>query len=349
MTLMPPTISLLWALRSYCGSHQCKPCYFTWLDEQRVDKTPGLLSHFSPHDLPTKEVMAFARTLKGSAVRRVFVAGGEPLMWRPVLDLIEILKDGGIEVVVCTSGVALNQPGMSERLVELGVDGVSVSLDSTDPDYNDTWRPPRRGGDGWEGVVRGITTLLAARGSSTRPRVGLYTVITKLNLSDVTAVPELAADLGCDYAVPQPVSLPQGHSFHDTLALTDADIPLLREAFERLYGAGLPLQLPPRTYPGQVTSAVHQLTATVDGCFGGDTLYFVEPDGSLWDCPSSLKMAATPTEAHRTIKGADAAKLFGTPSGCGHDCSLFSVDCVNMWPLMDFDRVLGTTTPGSPV
>lgn len=349
MTLMPQTISLLWALRSYCGSHQCKPCYFTWLDEQRVDKTPGLLSHFSPHDLPTKEVMAFARTLKGSAVRRVFVAGGEPLMWRPVLDLIEILKDGGLEVVVCTSGVALNQPGMAQRLVELGVDGVSVSLDSTDPDYNDTWRPPRREGDGWEGVVSGIKTLLAARGSSAQPRVGLYTVITKLNLSDITAVPQLAADLGCDYAVPQPVSLPQGHSLHGTLALTDAEIPLLREAFERLYGSGLPLQLPPRTYPGQVASAVHQHTATVNGCFGGDTLYFVEPDGSLWDCPSSLKMASTPTERHRTIKGADAAELFGTPSGCGHDCSLFSVDCVNMWPLMDFDRVLGTTNSGSPV
>lgn len=55
MTLMPQPISLLWALRSYCGSHQCKPCYFTWLDERRGDKTPGLLSHFSPHDLPTKE------------------------------------------------------------------------------------------------------------------------------------------------------------------------------------------------------------------------------------------------------------------------------------------------------
>ncbi len=29
MTLMPQTISLLWVLRPYCVSHQCKPCYFT--------------------------------------------------------------------------------------------------------------------------------------------------------------------------------------------------------------------------------------------------------------------------------------------------------------------------------
>lgn len=346
MTRIPRTISLLWALRSWCGSHQCKPCYFTWLDEQRVDKTSGMLSHFSPNDLPAQEMLAFARTLKGSAVRRVFLAGGEPLMWRPILDLIEILKDDGIEVVVCTSGVALNQPGMAQRLVQLGVDGVSVSLDSTDPDYNDTWRPPRKEGDGWEGVVSGIKTLLAAR-SSAGPRVGIYTVITKLNLPDITAVPQLAADLGCDYAVPQPVSLPQGHSLYDTLALTDAELPSLRQQFEDLYALELPLKLPLRTYPGQVASAVAQLTATVSGCFGGDTLYFVEPDGSVWDCPSSLKMAATPPERHRTIKGADAADLFTPPTGCGHDCSLFSADCVNMWPLMDFDRTLDTQAAGS--
>ncbi|MEW1760458.1 radical SAM protein [Streptomyces cyaneofuscatus] len=348
MNAIPRTASLLWALRSYCGSHTCKPCYFTWLDQQRVDKTPGLLSHFSPHDLPTEQVMDFARTLAGSAVRRVFLAGGEPLMWRPILDLIEILKRGGLEVMVCTSGVALNQPGMARRLVELGVDGFSVSLDSTDPDYNDAWRPPRKDGDGWEGVVSGIKTLLAARGPSARPRVGLYTVITKLNLPDIVGVPQLAADLGCDYAVPQPVALPEGHDLYDTLVLTDAELPFLEAQFDRLYAAGLPLRLPPRTYPGQVASAVHHLTGTVEGCFGGDTLFFAEPDGSLWDCPSSLKMAATPTERHRTIKGADAADLFGKPSGCGSDCALFGVDCVNMWPLMDFDRVLNTTTSGSP-
>jgi hypothetical protein len=179
-------------------------------------------------------------------------------------------------------------------------------------------------------------------------RVGLCTVITKLNLPDITGVPQLAADLGCDYAVPQPVALPQGHSLHDTLVLTDTELSLLEEQFDRLYASGLPLQLPPRTYPGQVASAAHHLTGAVEGSFGGDTLYVAEPDGSLWDCPSSLKTAATPTERHRTIKSADAAELFGKPSGCGNHCALFRVDCVNMWPLMAFDQALDTTTSGSP-
>ncbi|MEV3999012.1 hypothetical protein ACFYPK_28380 [Streptomyces halstedii] len=30
----------------------------------------------------------------------------------------------------------------------------------------------------------------------------------------------------------------------------------------------------PRTYPGQVASAVHHFTGAVDGGFGGDTLFF---------------------------------------------------------------------------
>ncbi len=42
-------------------------------------------------------MLDFARTLSGSAVRRVFLASGEPLMWRPILDLFKILKRGGLD------------------------------------------------------------------------------------------------------------------------------------------------------------------------------------------------------------------------------------------------------------
>ncbi|MGH8882733.1 MAG: radical SAM protein, partial [Stackebrandtia sp.] len=51
------------------------------------------------------------------------------------------------------------------------------------------------------------------------------------------------------------------------------------------------------------------------GCFGGHTLNFIEPDGSVWDCPSGLKIAATPPAAHRSVVGANAAELFGPPTG----------------------------------
>ncbi|MGW4694077.1 radical SAM protein [Kitasatospora cineracea] len=331
-------ISLLWGLRSFCASHGCLYCYFGTVEEHR-EQAPtqlGVLSHLSPNDLTAAQVLEFAATLGDSPVGRVFLAGGEPLLWKPITKLIEVLKAGGLEVVVCTSGVALNRPEIREPLIDLGVDAVSVSLDSADAVHNDRWRPPRRDGDGWQAVVSGISALLDARAAAPRPKVGIYSVITRRNLSDIVAVPTLAASLGCDYAVPQPIALDPGHRLSGQLSLTAEQVPELAARFKELYAAGLPLVLPERAYAGQIASAVTRPTDLVPGCFGGDTLYFVQPDGTVWDCPSGLKIAATPPGRHRSIKGARARDLFPAPSGCGADCALFSVDCVNMWPLTSF-------------
>lgn len=70
---------------------------------------------------------------------------------------------------------------------------------------------------------------------------------------------------------------------------------------------------------------------------------FIEPDGSVWDCPSRHKIAATAAQAaQRSITAGTAAELFPQPAATtGCDCPLYSDDCVNMWPLMtDFDRFL---------
>ena len=85
-----PALTLLWAVRSHCASHNCRYCYFGDADGQAPQAaTPGSLSHLSPDDLTADEVLAFAATLGRSAVRRVFLAGGEPLLWRPETRLID--------------------------------------------------------------------------------------------------------------------------------------------------------------------------------------------------------------------------------------------------------------------
>ena len=336
---------LLWAVRSPCDLG-CLYCYFGTVEEHRAGPVagPGRLSHLSRTDLTAAEVLAFAATLAGSPVRRVFLAGGEPLRWPPVLDLVRVIKSAGVQVVVCTNGIALNRPEITSALVDAGVDAVSVSLDSADPACNDRWRPSRNRKDGWAEVVRGITALADARSEAGTLRIGVYTVITRLNIADILSVPQLAARLGCDYAVAQPIALPPGHALHEELALTPSDAPAVTAAFTRLARAGLPLALPAATYPGRVGAAITAPVSPVRGCFGGSKLAFIEPDGSLWDCPSSLRIAATPPTRRATIKGADARVLFASPPLCA-DCALFSVDCVNMWPLMDFARFLPASQP----
>jgi MoaA/NifB/PqqE/SkfB family radical SAM enzyme len=329
------------ACRSLVRSIGCSHCYFGTIEEHRGSPVtaPGQLSHLSRSDLTEREVFSFAATLPGSAVRRIFIAGGEPLRWPPAIELIRLIKAASIEVIVCTNGVALNRPEITTALIDANLDAVSVSLDSADPVHNNRWRPSRNRKDGWADVVSGITALLHARQQKKQPRVGIYSVITRLNIGDIVAVPQLAADLGCDYAVPQPISLPQGHALAAQLCLTPAETPAVTVAFADLTAARLPLHLPGPHYPELVRKAIMERTGLVTGCFGGSTLAFIEPDGSVWDCPSGLKIAATPPGRRVSIRDADARVLFSAPPPCA-DCALFSADCVNMWPLMDFGRFL---------
>lgn len=338
-------VTVLWALRSPC-SLSCRYCYFGTPGEHRANPptAAGQLSHLSRDDVPLETIMTFLATAADSAIQRVFLAGGEPLNWLPAIDIARALKAAGIEVVICTNGIPLNKPVLAERITGLGIDAVSISLDSADPGHNDRYRPAVNGRDGWTQVISGIRALQTARGVSLTPRIGLYSVITRANIRAITEVAELAVELGLDYFVPQPVSLSPGHALHDELSLRPDDYGAVAAALRDLYQAGLSVALPAPDYPARFTA----VTATEDlltapDCFGGHTLAFIEPDGSVWPCPSSHKIAATPPAARRTITGHHAAELFAASRPtCSADCYLLSRDCINMWPLTEFGQFLTT-------
>ena len=342
-------VTLLWALRSPCHL-ACRYCYFGDLEEDRLSPPAGAgqLSHLSRNDAPITDINAFLSSVGQSAVRRVFLAGGEPLNWQHALAIAEVLKDAGVEVIICTNGIPLNQPQIADQLIGLGIDAVSVSVDSADPGHHDRYRPSRTGRHGWTEVISGIRRLLAARGAAAVPKIGVYTVITRHNVPAIVQVAELAAQLGADYFVPQPVSLSADHQLHKELSLRPGDRAAVTAALTALYRRSLSLALPAADYPDRfaATIATEDLLP-VKGCFGGHTLYFIEPDGSVWDCPSSYKIAATPPGKRRTILGHHAAELFGAVrSSCPSDCVLASRDCVNMWPLMGFDRIITSQDSG---
>jgi len=342
---VPRDVTLLWALRSPCA-FSCPHCYFGTTEDHKAAGPPaqaGALSHLPRSDLPAGALTDFARTLHGSPVERVVIAGGEPLDWPGTLSLIAIAKDAGCQVVVATNGIPLARPQVTGRLVALGVDGVSVSLDSADAGTNDQMRPSRSGRFGYDDVLAGIRALLQARAGQQAPRIGIYTVITRPRPQEITGVARLAAGLGVDYYVPQPISLPPAHKLDEQLSHRPGDEGSVRGQLSRLYTDPLGLALPDPSYSRRFTDAISTRdSGHVPDCFGGARLFFIQPDGSLWDCPSDRRIAATPPGRRRTIRGADARALFATRPACT-DCSLFSRDCVNMWPLvLDMPRLLDT-------
>jgi MoaA/NifB/PqqE/SkfB family radical SAM enzyme len=285
----------------------------------------------------------FARTLHGSPVERVVIAGGEPLDWPGTLGVITVAKDAGCQVVVATNGIPLTRPPVADRLVALGIDGVSVSLDSANSDTNDQMRPSRSGRFGFDDVLAGIRALLQARTGQHAPRIGIYTVVARSRPQEITDVARLAAGLGVDYYVPQPVSLPPGHKLDEQMSHGPGDTGSVSDQLVRLYTEAAGLVLPAPSYIRRFTDAISTRdSGHVPDCFGGARLFFIQPDGSLWDCPSDRRIAATPPGRRRTIRGADARALFASRPACT-DCSLFSRDCVNMWPLvLDMPRFLNT-------
>lgn len=333
---MPRDATLLWALRSPCA-FACPHCYFGTIEEHK--QTPpneiGVLSHLSRTDLPADTLKAFARSLEDSPIARVVIAGGEPLDWPATLEVIELVKQAGCEVVIATNGIPLTRPHVVERLIALGVDGVSVSLDSADAQTNDQLRPSRSGRFGYDDVVAGIRALLDARGTRCAPAVGIYTVVMRGRPQEITDMARLAGEIGVDYYVPQPISLPSDHKLFDEMVHRAEDVPAVADELDRLYTEPGNLAIPDPGYARRFLASI----ATHDSgrereCFGGARLFFVQPDGSVWDCPSDRRIAATAPGQRRSIRDSDAHMLFTERPACT-DCGLFSRDCVNMWPLVE--------------
>lgn len=343
-------VTLLWGPRSPC-TLGCLYCYFGTLggpeDRSAGPSRPGELSHVGRDDLPLEQILTFIATIEPGLVHRVFLAGGEPLVWKGTIPMLLALKERGIEVIVCSNGLALQKPVLCQTLLDLPIDAISISLDSHDSLYNDTWRPDRSG-QGWRGVVRGIQTMVRLRNErSARTKIGIYSVLTQKNLDHALPTGHFVAQLGVDYFVIQPVSLTKDHQLYHELSLDARHYDAFMQAITDLQQAGLNLYLPHPRYVSRVQQTLsREPLPIIKHCFGGRDLFFIEPDGSMWDCPSSDKIQQTLPDQHRSIKNTSAADLFSRERRCRNtDCALFSVDCVNMWQLLAFDSILQGDAP----
>lgn len=79
-----------------------------------------------------EEMLFLCGVFAKAGIKKIKVTGGEPLVRKNVTYLLsEIKKIQGIEqVTLTTNGVLLSQ--MAESLVDVGVDGFTISLDTTD-------------------------------------------------------------------------------------------------------------------------------------------------------------------------------------------------------------------------
>ncbi len=117
----------------------------------------------------------------------LILSGGEPLLRDDLESIAARASSGGATVVVGTNGTRLTDARIAS-LMEAGVQGVAVSVDSLDPVYHDRFR---------HGAGALSDTLAAVeRLSDNRLDLVLQTTVTRGNRAEIGRLASLAADFG---------------------------------------------------------------------------------------------------------------------------------------------------------
>jgi len=164
---------VVWNLTNLCNL-RCQHCY----------QSAGAAA---PNELELEEKIRVVRELADAGVVSVALSGGEPLIHPHFFSIVAEAKKNGMFVAVATNGIVIDEC-MAQRLKDVGVGYVEISLDSTRPELHDEFR----GVSGsWKRTIEGIKNCV---------RVGLYTVIattvTQLNVAEVADLIRLAKSLG---------------------------------------------------------------------------------------------------------------------------------------------------------
>jgi radical SAM protein with 4Fe4S-binding SPASM domain len=170
-----------WNLTYRCNL-ACEHCY---LD---AGGTPlvGTENFADRSELGTEECFKVIEEIAAFAPECLTIlTGGEPLLRRDILEIVQRAAERGLWVVVGTNGVRITE-NVARRLSEAGARGLSLSLDALDPERHDAFRKVR---GAWRNTVEGAEIL---------NRTGLPFIVQTTagahNLGELEAIADFAHD-----------------------------------------------------------------------------------------------------------------------------------------------------------
>ncbi len=104
------------------------------------------------NELTTQECLGLIDEMKALGTEMLILTGGEPLLRKDIFEIARYASSRGIWVVMGTNGVLLDQR-VAEKMIECGVQGVAISIDSIDPEKHDRFRA---GPNAWKHSVRAL-------------------------------------------------------------------------------------------------------------------------------------------------------------------------------------------------
>ncbi len=138
-------------------------------------------------ELNTAEGKALLDEIKKAGFKIMIFSGGEPFMRPDIFELVEYSKKLGLITVFGTNGTYIT-PEVANKLKQLGVDGVGISLDSLDKEKHDHLRKLK---GAWDGAVAGMKNLRAAG-----VPFQIHTTLMDWNWNEAEAITDFAVNIG---------------------------------------------------------------------------------------------------------------------------------------------------------
>jgi heme b synthase len=248
----------------------------------------GAQDHVYPGELTTEQGKAMLSDLATMGQPVIILTGGEPLLREDIFELARFGHDLGLRMVMAVNGTLLDQ-ATAQRLVDNGIQRISVSLDGPDAASHDRFR-------GQEGAFTGALNGLEAAKAVGLP-FQINTTVTRGNLADMPAIQELTQKLGAvAHHIFLLVPTGRGRALSDEIITAQEYEDVLNWFYDQR--DKVPMELKATCAPHyyrvlrqrakaageKVEFKTHGLDAVTKGCLGGTGFAFVSHVGQVQPC-----------------------------------------------------------------
>ena len=262
-----------WNLTQLCNL-RCPHCYLS-------------AGKKAERELSTEECLRLLPEMQGLGTEMVILTGGEPLLRKDIYELARAASELGLWVVMGTNGVLVND-AVAQKMLECGVKGVGISIDSIDPEKHNRFRG---GPNAWEHSVRALE-VCKANGLE----VLVQTTVMDMNRQEIPQLIDFARQKGAwSFNLYYLVQTGRGQRLNDlTPEQTESSLRDLVDIQEQYR----PMLVRSKCAPQFKRIAYQQGLGGLEsgGCMAGTQYCRITPEGNVTPCPYMTVVAGNVLE-----------------------------------------------------
>lgn len=238
-------------------------------------------------ELTTDECRALIDEMQALGTEMLILTGGEPLLRKDIYDLARYASRQGLWVVMGTNGVLVTDK-VAQKMVECGVKGVGISIDSVDPQKHNAFRG---GPNAWEYSVRALE-ICRAHGLE----VLVQATVMAMNYDEIPELIAFAREKGAwSFNLYFLVQTGRGQQMNDlSPEQTEAMLTRLADAQD----AYRPMLVRSKCAPQfkQIAYTMGRGGLESGGCMAGTQYCRITPEGDVTPCPYMTVVAGNVLE-----------------------------------------------------